>query len=362
MYIALYDENQNHIANVDNVTYDRTERTYDADTFTAEGISDADINDAKIAVLCDDTGNQEYACFVDAVTQKNDQQTIKGIDFRTLFDTEVLLDYTEPQSFDGNLSAIFQKICNLVFDSADTIARKIPIRIKLPFFNIPTISVFGSLQDTYKIVNAYTFLKAYLKYYEFIIETEYIPRDGIYISFARHFDKVSIGLADFIHELTTTSTATNKTVATIKYKIETDDDGNPTNLPRPSTIATRYYYRNKSNNIVQSDEIGDIDGRIYPVKTKYFEAEYLSEAQFNAVYELTNARYVDNIIIDNNITLDPIDLSVFPLYTKVSLYYKGTLYKTLPISEKHTTLNGSGKTTKIKLGFKKILLTEIIKN
>lgn len=42
--------------------------------------------------------------------------------------------------------------------------------------------------------------------------------------------------------------------------------------------------------------------------------------------------------------------------------YDGKLFKTLPISEKIITLDGDGKNTKIKLGFKKILLTEVIKN
>ena len=61
-------------------------------------------------------------------------------------------------------------------------------------------------------------------------------------------------------------------------------------------------------------------------------------------------------------TIDPIDFSLYPLYTKVKLYYGGKLYKTLPISEKIIKLDAKGKNTKIKLGFKKILLTEIIKN
>lgn len=76
----------------------------------------------------------------------------------------------------------------------------------------------------------------------------------------------------------------------------------------------------------------------------------------------SNARYVDNIIIDSNKTIDPIDFSGYRLYTKVALYYDGKLFKTLPISEKIITLDGDGKNTKIKLGFKKILLTEVIKN
>ena len=68
MYIAIYNENVEHITNVDNATYDLTQRVYDNDTFTAEGVCDVDINDAKIAIVNDDAGNYVYACFADTVT------------------------------------------------------------------------------------------------------------------------------------------------------------------------------------------------------------------------------------------------------------------------------------------------------
>lgn len=391
MYIALYDENRNHITNVDNATYDLTTRVYDSDSFSGEGVCDEDVNDAKIAVVNDDAGNYKYACFADTVTPEYNKRTIKGLDFKTLWDTEILLDYTPQNSFDGKLSAIFEKVRAAVFDVADAAVGKIPVEVVIPTDNTDTTDVYGDLQGTYQLVNAYTFLKGYLKYYEYNIETRYdIAAGKIIFTFVKCTTVLSVDLSDFIHELTTTSSATNKTVATIKYDVETpetdadgniiytdvqevddegnpvvDDEGNPVYIPqykpRPSTIATKYYYRDKDNNIVQSDAEGNISGRIYPVKTKWFEAEYLADAQFNAVYELANARYVDNIVIDNNITIDPIDFSKYPLYTKVKLYYGGKLYKTLPISEKITTLDGSGENTQIKLGFKKILLTEIIK-
>ena len=397
MYIALYTENKNHITNVNNTTYDLTQRVYDNDSFSAEGISNIDINDAKIAVLNDDNGDYQYACFVDSIKPDNDKRTIKGLDFKTLWDTEVLLDYTPENSFDGKLSAIFEKIKNLVFNDVDVAVNTIPVQVNIPTDETDTTETYGSYQGTYQFVNAYKFLKCYLKYYEYNIETKFDISEGkIVFDFVKCTSVVSVNLSDFIHELTTTSTATNKTVATIKYNVETpetdadgniiytdvqaqDDDGNllynddgspqyiPKYKPRPDTLATRYYYRTKNNDIVQGDKYGKlngsaINGRLYPVQTKWFEAEYLADAQFNAVYELANARYVDNIVIDNNITLDPIDFSIYALYTKVELYYDGKLYKTLPISEKRTTLNSSGLNTQIKLGFKKILLTEIIKN
>lgn len=392
MYIALYDENQNHITNVDNITRDLTERVYDNDTFTAEGVCSEDVNDAKVVVVNDDEGNYKYACFADTVTPENNKRTVKGLDFKTLWDTEMLLDYTAEGSFDGRLSAIFKKVKAGVFDGADAAVGKIPVEVIIPEDDTDTTQTYGSLQGTYQLVNAYKFLKCYLKYYEYNIKSFYDVAAGkIVFTFVKCSTVISVNLRDFIHELTTTAAATNKTVATIKYDVETpltDEDGNiiytdqqktdengdlvynddgspayiPKRRPRPSTLATIYYYRDKDNNIVQSDAAGAIEGRLYPVKTKWFESEYLADAQFNAVYELANSRYVDNIVIDNNITIDPIDFAGYPLYTKVKLYYDGKLYKTLPISEKILTLDGSGESTKIKLGFKKILLTEIIKN
>ena len=391
MYIALYDENRQHITNVDNVTYDKTVRVYDLDSFTAEGVSSEDVNDARIVVVNDDAGNYRYACFADTVTPDKNKRTVKGLDFKTLWDTEILLDYTADGSFDGRLSAIFTKIKTLVFGGSDATVGKIPVEVVIPTDNTDTTAVYGSYQGTYQLVNAYSFLKCYLKYYEYNVESRYdIVNEKIIFTFVKHTTRITVNLSDFIYELTTTSAATNKAVATIKYDVQTpetdadgniiytnvqevdesgnpkvDEDGNPVYVPkykpRPSTIATRYYYRDKDNNIVQSSASGNIGGRIYPVRTKWFESEYLADAQFEAVYELANARYVDNIVIDNNTTIDPIDFADYSLYTKVELYYDGKLYKTLPISEKITTLDASGENTKIKLGFKKILLTEIIK-
>lgn len=391
MYIAIYDENKTHITNVDNATYDSTVRVYDLDSFTAEGVNDVDINDAKIAVLNDDAGNYKYACFADEITPENNKRKIKGLDFKTLWDTEILLDFTADGSFDGRLSKIYERVKAAVFDGADAAIRKIPVEVVIPTDNTDTTETYGSLQGTYQFVNAYKFLKCYLKYYEYNIESYYDVAAGkIVFTFVKCNDRVAINLSDFLYELTTTSATTNKAVATIKYNVETpetdadgniiytatqktddagnlvyNDDGSPAYIPkykpRPSALATIYYYRTKDNDIVQADASGNVAGRLYPVKAKFYESEYLADAQFNAVNELANARYVDNIIIDNNVTLDPLDFSGYRLYTKVDLYYDGNLYKTLPISEKITTLNGSGENTKIKLGFKKILLTEIIK-
>lgn len=384
MYLALYNEAREHLTNVCNVTYELTARVYDPDGFSATGVCDVDVNTACIAVLNDDDGNYRYACFVDSIKPEKQKRTVKGLDFKTLWDTDVLLDFTEENSFNGKLSEIFKKVKTAVFGETDS--------VHIPEDDRDTTADYGSYAGTYQIVNAYAFLKKYLKYYEYNLESRYDVTSGkILFSFVKCADQVTVDLGDFIHELTTTSQATNRTVATIKYDVktpvtdesgniiytnvpETDEAGNtvkneegnivyvPQYKPRPKDLATLYYYRTKDNQIVQGDADGTgIEGRLYPVRTKWFEGESLAEAQRDAIYELANARYVDNVVIDHFGVIDPIDLTCYPLYSKVELYYEGKLYQTLPISEKITKLDESGEHTKIKLGFKKILLTEIIK-
>jgi hypothetical protein len=375
LYIALYDENKNHIVNVTDVTYDLTERVYDPDGFSAVGNAAADINAAKFLVLNDEAGNYVYSCFVDNVKPEYNTRQIKGLDFKTLFDLEVLIDYTQPGAFDARLSAIFNKVASLVLNDPDAVIQKIPVELIIPEDNADTTDMFGSLQGEYLIKNAYDFLKGYLKLYEYNVEARYSePHGKIIIAFVKCAAAVDITLSDFIYELQTTSSATNKTVAVVQYKpeVKTDDEtgekyaedenGNRIPVPpRPGTLATAYYYRDNDNNIVRGDAAGNIPNRIYPVRCKIFESEYLADAQFDAVYELANSRYIDNIILDHNKIIDPIDLSGLALYTKINIYHEGKFYKTLPVSEKITTVDANGVNIKIKLGFKKILLTEIIK-
>lgn len=361
MYIAIYElfeqRQLKHIANISGISYDLTRRVYDFDTFTASGVCDEDINNGLIAILNDDYGNYIYACFIDSIKIDGNKTTIKGLDFRTIFDSEILLDYTSTGSFAPELYSIFYEVVDKVFrlEASRRIDYKFDITDSYGD-NPKTYELLGDYDGQYIIVNAYKFLKAYLKYYEFNIETRFDIIDNyILFNFVRNTQVVEIDLTDFIHELTTTSQTTNMAIATIRFT-PTEE-----NTKRPEDIATCYYYRTLDNDIIQTYNEDYIADCIYPLKTKIFEREYLSEAQFEAVYELANSRYVDNIIIDNNLILDPIDLSEYPLYTKVQLFYKGKKYKILPISEKIETLDINGKNTKIKLGFKKILLTEVIK-
>lgn len=357
MFISIYDENLDHLANVDNVTYELTQRVYDFDTFIAEGSYEEELKTAKVAVLKTAQGDYVYSCLVEHISIKDGIQTIKGLDFKSVFDIEVLIDYTQGD-FNSRLDKIFEKAVGLVLQDLDGEIIKIPIDIDIATDSTDTSLVFG-VDGFYKIINAYKYLQGYMKYYEYNISTRFDEQNGrIKMQLVKTGENIDINLADFRAKLQTDSDVVNKVVATIAYSPDVDE-GEPI-PPRPQ-MATVYYYRDKQNNIVQSDKYGNMQGRIYPVRCKIFEAEYLADAQFEAVYEIASARYVDNVLLDHNKIVDPIDLAALPLLAKINLYDKGKFYKTLPITEKITTLDSDGENTQIKLGFKKILLTEILK-
>ena len=92
------------------------------------------------------------------------KRTVKGLDFKTLWDTEILLDFTADNSFDGKLSALFNRVKQAVFSTSDAMVNKIPVDVIIPTDNTDTTDVYGSYQGQYIITNAYKFLKCYLKY------------------------------------------------------------------------------------------------------------------------------------------------------------------------------------------------------
>ena len=80
-----------------------------------------------------------HICFagggIQISTAEYNKRTVKGLDFKTLWDTEILLDYTADGSFDGRLSAIFTKVKTQVFDGKDTAVNKIPVVVNIPTDN-----------------------------------------------------------------------------------------------------------------------------------------------------------------------------------------------------------------------------------
>ena len=123
----------------------------------------------------------------------------------------------------------------------------------------------------------------------------------------------------------------------------------------PKPVPTRNYYLGKDNEIYE--EYIAPANQIFPVQQKIIEEEFFYKAQFNAVYELVNSRFNRNIIVLDNSKVNPLELSTLGLNAQITVYDKMNNIAILPVSEIEIR---NGKRS-VKLGFKKLFLTEVIK-
>lgn len=124
---------------------------------------------------------------------------------------------------------------------------------------------------------------------------------------------------------------------------------------RAFPIAEKHYYLGKDNEIYEG--FIDYDNQIFPVTTKRHRNKFLNKSQLAAISEIVNSRYNTNIIIEDNELLNPKILAEFDLYKIINVYDKNGDFQTLPISE----ITITEKNTKVKLGFRKTLFTEVLK-
>ena len=366
MYISIYSKNKdfgkrNHITNLSKVSFTLVKRAFDFDTLTADGYTTDDFTEGLIYVINDDNGRPLYSGFCKNAQQEtltSNKRSFKGDDFRKIFDTEILLDFSQNEAQDFTLSGIFRKVANLVTTSSDNDP-------ELNIFNIEVIipddttdtSFIGDYTGQYFIKNAYSFLKVYLAYFEYWIDSHYdVVNDKIVFEFKKSSGEESIKLKDFINTRTTTDIGINKAIATLKVET-TDDEGNIT--PRSLDLPVKYYYLTKDNNIFEG--LPESANRVYPVRCKIFENEYLSQAQYDAISALVDARYSEDIKITTDNIYNPLDLSNVELFSYINVYTETGFYKKLPVAEKEIRFTAKNKNSIIKLGFKKTLITEIIK-
>ena len=362
MYISIYNKTKRnnkrvHITNLSDISYTLNLRAFDANSLDAEGRTEDDCTDGVVYVLCDDYGKSLYSGLVKNVRIDGSFVSFKGDDFRKIFDTEILLDFSQNEQQDFTLHGIFKKVSDLVIHPSDNDPEVniIPLDVIIPEDSTDTTSI-ANYTGQYFIRNAYAFLKVYMSYYGYYLDSRYdVVQDKIIFEFKKTDAEISIKLKDFINEQTTNDISINKVVATIKTAT-TDEEGNP--VPRPQ-VATKYYYLSKDNNIY--DGLPEDFNRIYPVRQKIFENEYLAQAQLDAVSELTNNRYIENILLTSDRVYNPIDIENLDFFTRVNVYTDVGFYKQLPVSEKEITFTAKEKKTIIKLGFKRTLLTEILK-
>lgn len=188
-YIAVYkkvitetgDFALSHITNIANVKYKITKRAFDFDTASFSGTAEEDASEGFIYIFKNKTGKNLNAGFMASIEHKdNDEISFKGVDFKTVFDTDIYVSYAREQ-LSANaedellLENIIKKTISLIRDYfIDGIIPK--EKALFPDIEIASVDtyfteedkaiLFGNVFGEDQITNAMKYLKLFLAYFE----------------------------------------------------------------------------------------------------------------------------------------------------------------------------------------------------
>ena len=225
MYIEMYDRQLNHIANVRDVKYEYTRRVYDLDTSNFSGVCDVNITDAVIFVLCNEYGDYEYSGFVKNLSQDKKLVKFSGEDFKSIFDTEIALNYTkEIFTSPRFLGDMFAEVANTLEEQIQIMTELIDIEFIIPN-PIESIVWIGTYDFEYVIKNAKNFLKPYLAYYNYFIDSKFdrVNKKIVYEIKKTELEE-DIKLEDFEFEHKLTDVKTNQTEAVLKWETRNENE------------------------------------------------------------------------------------------------------------------------------------------
>jgi hypothetical protein len=414
MYISLYDKKINHLTNIINVKFKKYERLFEFDSFKASGQLSKEITGSSYYVVKTDNGKNMFFGLVGNITLEIEKEIVSfnGIDFRKALDTEILLDFSQNEIQDFTLSGIFNKVSNLI-NYTNIFGEDVNVEIIIPEDTTDT-TVIANYTGQFFITNAYTFLTAYLEYFNYYIKSELnLTEKKITFTFVKNSKVISIKLKDFINNQITNDIVFNRAIATLSYnnivelakwlnsnEEEWDDEpetnkaeitiSNLESIPDASNYPQDYYikayvveeelyyyfkskgavysprpilpeieYNLTSDNDIVLGEITEENKRIYPIKTIIFEDNYLESAKFKSINELLKSKYSEVIEITNDKVYNPIDFEQLELFTNIDIFTDNGFYKRLPIAEKEINFENSARIGIIRLGFKKTLFTQI---
>lgn len=267
---------QNAIIKIE--SFDITIRAYDNDTGSVVGTNDEDISDPFMFELRNIQNEHIYSGFIKNWKYKDGKINFNVIDFRTVLDTDILLDYSHGDD-DFRLFKIFEKVTTQISQNSKQLIYD---------FNYPVDEVdtrfIADYSDEYIIVNALSFLKVYLGYFNYVIDKEYNHEtSSLIFTFRKQSEEVTeIKLEDFYHDKVKNDISTNQTLATIKFQTiyEVDSEWQETTQIAWETAAIE----NKST--IMAEELPALDGYtkdhiIRLVKNVHFTT--ITESQYNAL-------------------------------------------------------------------------------
>lgn len=259
------------------VTYEINERAYEDDNGSVSGVLDDDIDDPFIFEIRDGK-NHIYSGLIKNWSFKDNQAKFIIVDFRTTLNTDVLLDYSNGES-DFRLYKVFEKLTTQINRGS----QQFIYEFNYPVDTESTIAI-ANYAGQYIIVNAQSFLKVYIAYYDYVIDKRYdYTRDILVFTFRKRSEQITeIRLDDFIHDRTRNDIKTNKVVATIKFQTiyEVDTEWIVTDEIAYITAATE----NKST--LMANELPSLAGYnsdhvLRLAKNTHFKT--ITQAEYNAL-------------------------------------------------------------------------------
>jgi len=222
-FVEVYDKDGVHLSNIEIEEWSIIRRVFDFDTSTFKGVTHDDISDGLIFVFKNDIGHYQYSGFMKNITQDNGLVTFRGDDFRKVFDTQIIMDYTQLTTYEIELDEEYMSLENVftrVIGEVETQYNGNIDFINVIPANTQDTSFVGNYAGTSNIVNAWKYLKIYLAHYNYYIEMEYLGLISsvptVKISIIASTETEEIKLDDFTFDKTTTEVKINNTIAVLR--------------------------------------------------------------------------------------------------------------------------------------------------
>lgn len=332
MYFVLYDRFLKSIGETYILeSWSRTQRATDFDELKIVGAEIPQNANPFLVVINDRQGKQMFSGLAStpAIDDKTKKTSLSLKDYLTLFNSEIIVNWN---SFSGTTVA---DLINFVFN---TWKNQIDVGLENIICNTSAISDIALDTELYNFsgkenVLAYELVSDAINYYDLYNETELDLRNKTLTFYFKKasLNPLSIRLSDF-------------GVNAIEKSF---GDYNRATVYNSSFVKNQEWALTESNKIVKLPTSEKV---IYPAKNRNFiaeepkedltETQAINDAIYDAVMDLAQNRYQENIDLNAQQYKSIVDLTNIDFSYKINVYTNEGEYKTLPVGEIETDSKG----------------------